>query len=809
MHKAIMIVFVLVVSGAKISYSQDENQKQRSGNGTISGRVLDSQTRDPIEYSNIVLLSISDTTVVTGGITDENGYFSLSQIPPGFYLLDVRFMGFEDQRFEVNLTPQNMSIILGEILITPSEIDLEEVVIEGQRSPVSYQIDKKVIDVEQMQTVISGDAVDILENVPSITVDVDGNVSLRGSGSFTVLIDGRPSVLDAQDMLQQIPASSISTIEIITNPSAKHDPEGTAGIINIVLNQNRRAGFSGVVNANAGLNDKYGGDFLIEYVENNFSTHIGIDYNRRFSPGDRRQENIFKTEQNTNFINSVGERERGRISNSARAGIEFRLGQANILGFGGRLGHRESQQNALLNYVQWTQNDPRQFDYLSSTERSRESSYFALNTNFLHRFNSNGHEISSELIFSANEADEFTRSSEINNNSQFDGRWTTEKGPSSDVRGKIDYVIPITENLKFESGYQGQVDISEESTSLLEFNPESGIYENQPEFSHTTEYTRSEHAVYSIFSNTWNNLGLQVGLRGEYTFRTIELSLQNQEYKIDRWDYFPSVHGSFEFSKGKQLMASYTRRIERPRGWQLEPFDTWMDANNVRRGNPALQPEYIDSYEMAVQTYFGDISVSTEIYYKMTHNKIERIRSVFADAVTLNTVENIGKDYSIGSEVMLLFDLFKFWNVSLMGNLYNYKVEGVLYDEPFSRESFNWQTRLNNVLRITNSTQLQVNARYNSPSVSSQGRREGYFSTDLALKQDLLERLLTLTLQVRDVLGTAKHEFTSEGLNFYNYNYFTRESPMVMLNIRFNINHQKRERENREEGNDFEGGDEF
>ncbi len=786
---------------------QDENFKQENSNGTISGRVIDAQTQLPVEYSNVVLLSSIDTTVITGGITNSNGYFSLPQIPFGSYLLYVRFIGYEDRRFEVNITAQNLIFNLGEILIAPAEIDLDEVVVEGQRSPVSYQIDKKVIDVEQMQTVISGAAVDILENVPSITVDVDGNVSLRGSGSFTVLIDGRPSVLDAQDILQQIPASSIGSIEIITNPSAKYDPEGTAGIINIILNQNKRAGLSGVVNANAGLNDKYGGDFLFEYVENQFTTHLGLEYNRRFSPGDRRQENRFQLDQNTNFINSFGERERGRLSYSARVGMEFRLGQSDILSFGGRFGFRESLDNALLNYVQWSQNNPQQFNYLSRSERSRASSFFALNTNYIYKFDSKGHQLSSELIFSANEADEFTRSSEIDNSTQFDGKWTTEKGPSSDVRGKIDYIFPIGENSKFESGYQGQVDISEESTSLLDFNPSTGIYEIQPEFSYTTDYNRSEHALYSIFSNSWNNLGLQAGIRGEYTFRTIELPLLDQEYRIDRWDYFPSVHGSYEFAQGRQLMASYTRRIERPRGWQLEPFDTWMDANNVRRGNPALEPEYIDSYEMAIQTYFGNVSLSTEVYYKMTQNKIERIRSLFAEDVTLNTVENIGKDYSIGSEIMLLFDLFQFWNVNLMGNLYNYKVEGVLYDEQFSRESFNWQGRLNNVFRISGATQLQVNARYNSPSVSSQGRREGYFSTDLALRQDVFDRLLTLTLQVRDILGTAKYEFTSEGLNFYNYNYFTRESPMVILNVRLNINPQQRDRESREEGNGFEGDD--
>lgn len=803
MHRILLnIIFLITINTLNLFAQLSENSMEDGG--TIRGRVLESQSNNPIEYSNIVLLSTIDSSLVTGGITDSNGKFTLSKIPNGSYILDVRFLGFESQSFNVEIVPGKMNLDLGVIFLSPSKIDIGEVVVQGQRSPVSYQIDKKVIDVSQIQTAISGDAVDILENVPSITVDVDGNVSLRGSGSFTVLIDGRPSVLDAQDILQQIPASSIASIEIITNPSAKYDPEGTAGIINIVLNENKRSGFSGVVNANAGLNDKYGGDFLFEYVDNSYSTHLGVDYNRRFSPGDRRQENIFQTEQNINFINSFGDREWGRISYSARAGIEFRFGQSNILSFGGRLGSRESLQSSLLNFSQWSVNNPETFNYISRSERSRESVFFALNSNFVHKFSSGGHELSAEVVYSSNESDEFTRLTDINSDIQFDGKWTTEDGPSSDLRGKIDYILPINESLKFESGYQGQIDLSEENTSLREYNPLTGIYEIQPEYTYKTNYTRSEHALYGILSNKWDNFGFQTGLRSEYTFRTVELPLLDQEFKIDRWDYFPSLHGSYEFSEGRQFMASYTRRIERPRGWQLEPFDTWMDANNVRRGNPALEPEFIDSYELAVQTYVGQVSLSTELYYKITNNKIERVKSVFGDDVTLNTVENIGKDYSFGSEIMFLFDPVNFWNINLMGNLYNYRVEGILYNEPFSRESFNWQARINNVFKMTGTTQLQINARYNSPSVSSQGRREGYFSTDLAIKQDLFDNFLTLTFQVRDVLGTAKYEYTSEGLNFYNYNYFNRESPIVMLNARININPFKKERGEREERNGFE-----
>jgi outer membrane receptor protein involved in Fe transport len=807
MDKILKIILLVTIYTTELAFAQTESESEDFYNSRVTGRVLESQTLRPIEYSNIVLLSISDTSVVTGGITNAEGYFTLSKIPAGSYLLEIRFMGFKNKRIELNISKQDTTIELDDIILTPTEIDLDEIVVEGQRSPVSYQIDKKVIDVSQIQTVISGDAVDILENVPSITVDVDGNVSLRGSGSFTVLIDGRPSVLEAQDILQQIPASSIASIEIITNPSAKYDPEGTAGIINLLLNQNKRFGFSGVVNANAGLNDKYGGDFLFEYVENNFTAHLGVDYNRRFSLGDRRQENRFYSGQYTSFINSFGERERGRTSYSARGGIELRFGGSNILSLGGRFGYRDNKHNSLINYSQWSLNNPEQFKYIGRSERSRESAFYSFNTNFVHKFDNSGHELTSEFVFSTNESDEFTRSAEINENFQFDGKLTTESGPSSDLRGKIDYVLPLSENIKFESGYQGQVDVSEENTGLSDFNLETGVYEKQSEYSYKTEYTRSEHALYTIFSNTWSNLGLQAGLRGEYTYRTVELPLLDQYFEIDRWDFFPSVHGSYEFSKGKQLMASYTRRIERPRGWQLEPFDTWMDANNVRRGNPALEPEYIDSYELAFQTFFGDISLSTEIYYRMTHNKIEGVSSLFAEDVTLSTVKNIGKDYSVGSEVMLLFDIIKLWNINLMGNLYNYKVEGILFDKSFSRESFNWQTRLNNVFHLSSNSQIQLNAIYNSPSVSSQGRREGYFSTDLAIKQNLFDRFLSLTLQVRDILGTAKYEFTSEGLDFYNYNYFTRESPMMMLNLRLNINHRKSEREDNNEGNNFEGED--
>jgi outer membrane cobalamin receptor len=788
-------------------------QERKFGNftgGSVSGKVLDSSTKHAIEYANVVVFSQRDSSMVTGGVTDENGLFRLKLKRSGRFYVEFRFIGYDTERIETTIKPDILNVDLGEIFIHPSSVILENVVVEGERSPVTYQIDKKVISPDQMQTVISGNAADILANVPSVQVDIEGNVSLRGSQRFTVLIDGRPSVLDAQDALQQIAASSIDKIEIITNPSAKYDPEGTTGIINILLKKNTSKGLNGNVNANAGMHDSYGGDFLINYQSNGIKTNISFDYNRRFSPGDRTQNNIYFLENNTSTINSVGDINRGRIRYEGRGGIEFSLGRSDVLSFGVRVGRRKGQRTGNQNYTQFSDQEPEELNYLGITDRSRAGTYYALNSNYVHTFGAEGHQLLGEVFFSNQNSDENTTTSEFDEGIQFSGRQTKEFGPSTDFRGKLDYTLPFHELSKFEAGYQGQVDLSEETNELYEFNPGNGEYEYQSEYSNINQYTRSEHALYSIYSNKILDIHFQGGLRAEYTYRTIEVPTQNESFNIDKVDYFPSFHTSYKFSEDATLMASYSRRIDRPRGWALEPFPTWIDANNVRSGNPDLQPEFIDSYETGIQAILGEVSVSSEIYYRITKNKIEFIRTIVDEDVTLTTFENVGKDYSLGAEVMFNFNLFQFWNVNLMGNVYDYLVEGVLYDEPFSRSSFNWQTRFNNTFKLWSSTQVQFNLNYNSPSVSSQGRWEGSLRSDFSIRQEIIKNVLAATLQVRDVFGTRKREFTSEGENFYNFNQYDFNSPTLMLNLRFTFNNYKPKRERRGGDNgDFEGGEDF
>src|SRR3972149_8794145 len=299
----ILAILLLSLSITLITLPQERQGRGNFTGGTITGKVLDSLSHEPIEYANVVIISTRDSSVITGAVTNKEGIFNITGVRPGKLIAEVRFIGYYDKRFEIGLKPGSMSVDFEEIFLNPAAINLDDVVVEGERSPVSYQIDKKVIDVSQMPIVISGNAADLLENVPSVTVDIEGNVSLRGSSNFTVLIDGRPSVLDAQDALQQIAASTIDKIEIITNPSAKYDPEGTAGIINIILKKSKNSGWSGIANANAGLNEKYGGDFLFEYKNQSYKTTFSLDYNRRFFPGNSLEENTYFRENNTSFVN--------------------------------------------------------------------------------------------------------------------------------------------------------------------------------------------------------------------------------------------------------------------------------------------------------------------------------------------------------------------------------------------------------------------------------------------------------------------------------------------------------------------------
>lgn len=798
----ILLIIVLILSNG---YAQNQRGSGNAAPGTraggkLYGVVIDAGSKSPIEYSNIVLYTESDSTFFSGTVTNNKGEFNLENIRPGKYYIEFRFMGYQTERIsDLNIGRESRIVDLGIIELKLVAINMEDVEVVAERAGLEYKIDKKVVSVDKYYTAASGNAVDVLENVPSVNVDVEGNVSLRGSGNFTLLIDNRPTVLDANDALQQIPASTIKDIEIITNPSAKFDPDGPTGIINLVMKKQGFSGSSGTVNINGGLDEKYGGDFLFNYKTGIITTYVGADYNKRFMPGTSNSENSTTYDDRTSYIFSDGNSNRGRTFYGFRGGIDFNFSDEDALGVTFRYGNMDMRSTNSLNYESWNTHSNIHSYSKNKSLGERGGNFLAFSSDYRHVFGPNGHELIGKFHYHNRDMEESSINQLFDGDGNItDGTKITEDGPGENFQFNIDYSLPISESNKFELGYQNRLGNSTDYTTNSYFDLASNEFILDVRFSRDIDYQRYIHSLYSLYSGEIGGFGYQGGLRAEYTDRKIELAKTSETYIIDRWDYFPTLHFSYKIDEANQFILSYTKRIERPRGSNLEPFITWVDAYTVRQGNPDLQPEDIDSYEAGYQRYFGSNLFSLEAYYRVTNDKIEDIRSVYDDTeydnVILRTIENVGKDYSFGTEVMLDFNLSNWWKVNLMGNVFDYKVEGFYDGSDFSRSSTNWSTRLNSSFTFSKATKIQFNNSFNSKTVSSQGTREGFYTASIAIKHQILENL-TATLQLRDIFSSANHEFTSEGTNFYNYSYSERKAPMVMLNLNFNINNYKQKRE--------------
>lgn len=668
-------------------------------------------------------------------------------------------------------------------------MEMETVDYVVQQSPVEYQIDKKIVRVAKQATAASGTAVDVLENVPSVSVDIEGNVSLRGSENFRVLIDGRPSVLDASDALEQVPASTIENIEIITNPSAKYDPEGTSGIINIVMKKQQRALTSGLVSLSAGSRGETNGDGQLSVRNGKWVFTLGANYGERIHTGDRYSENVTTLNDVTTSAISSGSMDRSFARSNLRSNLLYSITDKDKVSLGGSWGQYDMDRASRTDYNTSVSTSPASNDYLSSSDEKRVMNFYSANGDYSHDFNADGHQLMVTLQTSWRDGDE-TSLTELTDVSGTltDGRETIERGPGSRLDGRVDYTLPFGETKKLEAGYQVRGSNSEDETIYSEYVAGTG-YVEQPQYSNTINYDRLIQSLWTTYSTEIGRFGIQGGLRWEYTDRTITIPDSNAIFDYNQNQVYPSLHTSYKLTDKTQLMASYSRRIDRPRGWYLAPIQSWMDAYNVRQGNPALKAELIDSWEAGYQMPLGPFHHSTEFYYRVTNDYTERVRTVYGDGVTLHTIANVGQRTALGAEIMFVGDLVRWWNLNLMGNFYQNKItiNGNYPGE--DTNEFSWSTRLNNTFRVGRTTKFQVSGMYNSPRISSQGERAEFFAVNAAVEKTFMERALTATLQVRDIFQTMKFSMLSEGENLYSYTRFDIESPVVSLTLKYNFNH--------------------
>ncbi len=797
--------FVVIAFGSVLANPTNETGEK----GILKGYVFDSKTRQPVEYATIAVYKREDDSVVTGSISDANGAFSIKGLEPGEFYVTISFLGYDDKRYnEVNIEQGRDVVNMGNIMLAGSSRSIDEVEVVANRQSVEFRIDKKVVSVGEQMTSASLSAVEVLENVPSIRVDIEGNVSLRGSTGFTVLIDGKPTVLDPSDALRQTPASTIENIEIITNPSAKYQPDGTGGIINIITKKNRMQGVQGLVNVKAGSFNQYGGDILLNWRRKSTNFYIGGDYDDRPFPGKSYSERRTVKNDTTTTKTSYGENERSSSGGSFRGGFDWDITENDFFSVGIHTGkyNRNSQSDQYYTTTVTPGNTER--NEFNESESYRGGWYYSLTGNYQKKFAQKDHELMAQLNYRYREGEEWSDNKLYeDNNTQTSGTRSTEDGPSGRWEMRIDYTKPIGENDRFEAGFQGRNSNSEDLTTLSVYDSDYGDLRLQDDKSNAIDYSRNIYALYSTYNGQLGDFGYQLGLRGEYTLRDIVNKMGDEKYNMNRWDYFPTLHFSYQLPKDHQIMASYSRRIDRPRGYYLEPFITWEDMYNVRQGNPNVDPEYIDAMDLGYLKKWKAAQLSLEGYYRVTHNKVERIQSVYEEGILLTSVANVGTDYSLGIDATFNVPLFKWWEVNLMGNMYDYRVEGSINEKSFERTSFNWSSRLNSTFSLMKMMQLQVDGDYNSPTVTSQGETEGYYAMNGALRMDFLDRKLSAVVQVRDIFGTARRVSETRDADFYNYQKWERKAPVVSFTLSYRINNFMPKRKNGDngEGMDDEG----
>ncbi len=803
MNRRIAAIFVIALAIAGSASSQPG----RGAGGVLTGLVFDSELQVPIEYANIVLYRQADSAQVTGTVTDEEGAYELTGVPAGRFYLRVSFIGYRTRTVEEIELASGARFDLGRTELRQTVVPVEGVETVGEKPTLTYEIDKKIIDVSKLLTAQSGTAVDALENAPSVTVDIEGNVSLRGSQNFTVLIDGKPTMLEPSEALKQIPAGTIETIEIITNPSAKYDPDGVTGIINVVLKKQKAPGISGLANLNAGLRNRYGGDVLLGYRHGIVNTHVGLDYNRRRFNSTREGENRTFSGSETTHVTSTGSYVWAPLFYGCRGGVELQLSENDKISLSGRYGIVSLQNEFDTEFDERFVPGDSSRRYYSDGAWERDGNYYHLAGDLQHDFDADGHQILARVTTGGWSPDDLT-SDELSDSAGVivSGRRSEEREPSRRLRLKADYTLPLREKDKLEAGFQNRFDYTDGDNRVFLYDTASGGYEPDSASSHSTHGERGIHSLYALYSWNRNQLGVQGGLRGEYGTRYVEMVGEGQRYPFDHWDCFPTVHLSYGLPAG-QLMASYTRRIERPHPWLLRPFYTWQDAYNVRKGNPELRPEYINSWEAGYQLPFGAGMLSAETYYRVTSDFFQWVKQLYPEdsTVILHTVKNIGTERNLGVELMLNLNPFKWWGINLSGDVYDHRFEGELYGRDYSRRSFDWNGRVNTDFKLPTGTRLQLTGHYSSPSISSQGGSGAYFMTNIAVNQDLLNRTLSVTLRVRDVLGTGRWESTYEGDGFYSHQAYIGESRVITLALSYNFNSFQLDPKMRQ-GDEMQGG---
>jgi outer membrane receptor protein involved in Fe transport len=760
---------------------------QTTGDGRINAKVVDAQSNETIPFASAIVIDRKTKAVVKGIQADVNGNLIVTGLPNGVFTFKVSYVGYQTMvRDSVSISDAQKAINLGTVKMkTAKGTALKEVAITAQKSTMQLGIDKKVFSVDQSLVSEGGSASDLLQNVPSVQTDVDGNVSLRGSTGVKVLIDGKPSLIaggDIAQILQSIPASSIESVEVITNPSAKYDAEGQSGIINIVLKRNKKLGLNGNVGLTAGNRDNYNGNASLSFQNNKINLYGNYGYRYGNRPGNGFNNITYKKPEQQGglaFVDQITSSTGLEKSHNAKAGIDYYLTGKDILSLSGGFNRRDQTEGDLtMIYKYGSQRNPLDFGTRNNTGSGSGNSY-DMNFDYSHKFKTQGEELTFNFGYSTGNNDRFQEFNTtvysragIPVSEQVELLRNINTGDNRNYNIQADYTLPLGKLGKIETGYRSQIRYSDNNTQALKFNPTSGIYNEDYALSNLFDSKDQVHALYLNYQNQYKNFGYQIGLRGEDALLDTRSggfdNTGNVTFipgKIDYQRLYPSVYLTQKFNGEQQLQINYSRRVNRPRPWDTNPFTDYSNIFNWRRGNPNLLPEDVHSFELSYSKFWPKVTLISSAYMRRTNDLIQRVRSAPIDGVTITTPYNLTRDISSGFEFISKVDVLKAWNFTANVNAYHSDIAAAPAYDIDGNSGFSWNTNVTNNFVLPYSITLQVKAEYESDQIMAQGKRNANWSTDAGAKYDFPGKQASLSFNVRDVFNTRKWSMDFEDGN--------------------------------------------
>ena len=766
----------------------------------IGGIIVDEQ-KAPVPFGSIAVYNVVDSTLLTGAMSDADGKFEIG-IKPGNYYVKITILSFAEKLIP-NVSVSDENINLGTITLKSTMDVLEEVIVEGEKEHMELQLDKRVFNVSKDLSNIGANAADILGNLPSVSVDADGTVSLRGSENVTIWINGRPSSLTSRDpdALRKLQGNMIERVEVITNPSSRYDAAGEVGIINIILKKNQEKGVNGSFMLNGGIPQLIGGSYSINYrnKKTNLFSSYGIDYRRSPGKGTSTQQ---YTSADTSFAYiQNNDRSRGGLSHNFTVGMDYFLNDYNSIT--GSLAYNKgfSVNRATTEYFDYSENNVLTNTTIRTEREEEDEENIEVGLNYKKDFKESGRKLTADFQWIRSVDNENTDYEQYLNGGPAKLQHAINDANESNWLFQLDYIHPFSKESKLEAGVKSTTRIIKNDFALEEQDDELNWIPFDA-FTNNMVYTERIHAAYVMANTKLNKISIQGGLRAELSDITTELTATNEVNKQNYFNLFPSAGLSYEIKKNNTLQFSYSYRISRPDFRNLLPFSDFRDPRVYFVGNPHLRPEYTNSYELGYLLNWKSGSILSSVYHRRRTDVIRRITDPPTDGVAQVVPINMAKENAYGVEFNLSFSVQEWWKINTTANFYRAITEGTYKEERLYSDTYTWTNRTTSKMTLFKNLDFQASFNYRAPRITPQGKDLSIYSIDLGLSRDILNGRGTLTAGVRDLLNSRKRRSIVDTQGYYSNSSFQWRTRQFNLTFAYRLNRDKDKQNERNRSDD-------